>query len=81
MATIVFVALVAPEAIVRDRRDGMFALYLSTPLSLRAQVVPEWAAPAAAVPSMEVRAKSATREFPTPALKEHFPSQAPVSLA
>ena len=32
-ATIVFVALVAPEAIVRDQRDGMFALYLSTPLS------------------------------------------------
>lgn len=32
-ATMVFVALVAPEAIVRDRRDGMFALYLSTPLS------------------------------------------------
>lgn len=33
VSTIVFVALVAPEAIVRDRRDGMFALYLSTPLS------------------------------------------------
>jgi ABC-2 type transport system permease protein len=33
VATIVFVSLVAPEAIVRDRRDGMFALYLSTPLS------------------------------------------------
>lgn len=33
VATIVFVALVAPEAIVRDRRDGMFSLYLSTPLS------------------------------------------------
>lgn len=33
VATIVFVALVAPEAIVRDRRDGMFAMYLSTPLS------------------------------------------------
>jgi len=33
VATIVFVALVAPEAIVRDQRDGMFALYLSTPLS------------------------------------------------
>jgi len=32
-ATIVFVALVAPEAIVRDRRDGMFALYMSTPLA------------------------------------------------
>ena len=33
VATVVFVALVAPEAIVRDRRDGMFALYLSTPLT------------------------------------------------
>ncbi len=33
VATIVFVALVAPEAIVRDRRDGMFTLYLSTPLT------------------------------------------------
>ena len=33
VATVVFVALVAPEAIVRDRRDGMFALYLSTPLA------------------------------------------------
>ncbi len=33
MAALVFVAFVAPEAIVRDRRDGMFALYLSTPLT------------------------------------------------
>jgi ABC-2 type transport system permease protein len=33
IATIVFVALVAPEAIVRDRSDGMFSLYLSTPLA------------------------------------------------
>jgi ABC-2 type transport system permease protein len=33
VATVVFVALVAPEAIVRDRRDGMFSLYLSTPLA------------------------------------------------
>jgi ABC-2 type transport system permease protein len=30
---LLFTALVAPEAIVRDRRDGMFALYLSTPLT------------------------------------------------
>jgi ABC-2 type transport system permease protein len=30
---LLFSALVAPEAIVRDRRDGMFALYLSTPLT------------------------------------------------
>lgn len=33
VATLVFVALVAPEAVVRDRRDGMLALYLSTPLT------------------------------------------------
>ncbi len=33
MAALVFTALVAPEAIVRDRRDGMYALYLSTPLT------------------------------------------------
>jgi ABC-2 type transport system permease protein len=33
LATVVFTALVAPEAIVRDRRDRMFSLYLSTPLS------------------------------------------------
>jgi ABC-2 type transport system permease protein len=33
IATVVFVALVAPEAIVRDRSDGMFSLYLSTPLA------------------------------------------------
>lgn len=38
-ATLVFVSLVAPEAIVRDRRDGMFALYLSTPLSRPTYVV------------------------------------------
>lgn len=39
VATIVFVALVAPEAIVRDRRDGMFALYLSTPLTRLTYVI------------------------------------------
>jgi ABC-2 type transport system permease protein len=33
MAALLFTAFVAPEAIVRDRRDGMFALYLSTPLT------------------------------------------------
>ncbi len=33
MAALVFTAFVAPEAIVRDRRDGMFSLYLSTPLT------------------------------------------------
>lgn len=32
-AMMVFSAMVAPEAIVRDRRDGMFTLYLSTPLT------------------------------------------------
>jgi ABC-2 type transport system permease protein len=30
---LLFTSLVAPEAIVRDRRDGMFALYMSTPLT------------------------------------------------
>lgn len=39
VATIVFVALVAPEAIVRDRRDGMFAMYLSTPLARPSYVI------------------------------------------
>jgi ABC-2 type transport system permease protein len=33
MAALLFTAFVAPEAVVRDRRDGMFALYLSTPLT------------------------------------------------
>ena len=32
-AALLFTAFVSPEAIVRDRRDGMFALYLSTPLT------------------------------------------------
>jgi ABC-2 type transport system permease protein len=32
-AALLFTSLVAPEAIVRDRRDGMYALYLSTPLT------------------------------------------------
>jgi ABC-2 type transport system ATP-binding protein len=32
-AIIVFTGLVAPEALVRDRRDGMVSLYLSTPLT------------------------------------------------
>ena len=32
-AVMLFAALVAPEAIVRDRRDGMLPLYLSTPLT------------------------------------------------
>ena len=30
---LLFGALVAPEAIVRDRRDGLFSLYMSTPLT------------------------------------------------
>ncbi|MDE0067733.1 MAG: ABC transporter permease [Acidimicrobiaceae bacterium] len=29
----IYAAMVAPEALVRDRRDGMFSLYLSTPLT------------------------------------------------
>lgn len=32
-AIVLFAAFVAPEALVRDRRDGMFSLYLSTPLT------------------------------------------------
>jgi ABC-2 type transport system permease protein len=32
-AAVLFAALVAPEAIVRDRRNGMLSLYLSTPLT------------------------------------------------
>ncbi len=33
VAVVLFATLVAPEAIVRDRRDGMLPLYLSTPLT------------------------------------------------
>ena len=33
VALVLFCGLVAPEVLVRDRRDGMFELYLSTPLS------------------------------------------------
>ncbi len=33
LAILLFAAMVAPEALVRDRRDGMFSLYLSTPLT------------------------------------------------
>ncbi len=32
-AIVLFVTLVAPDALVRDRRDGMLSLYLSTPLT------------------------------------------------
>lgn len=32
LALVLFCGLVAPEVLVRDRRDGMFSLYLSTPL-------------------------------------------------
>lgn len=32
-ALVLFCGLVAPEVLVRDRRDGMFSLYLSTPLN------------------------------------------------
>ena len=30
---ILFAALVAPDAIVRDQKDGMYSLYMSTPLT------------------------------------------------
>ena len=33
LPSILFASMVAPEALVRDRRDGMFSLYLSTPLT------------------------------------------------
>ncbi|MFK8025001.1 MAG: ABC transporter permease [Ilumatobacter sp.] len=33
IATLLFTSMIAPEAIVRDRRDKMFSLYLSTPLT------------------------------------------------
>ncbi len=33
LSIILFSAMVVPEALVRDRRDGMYALYLSTPLT------------------------------------------------
>jgi ABC-2 type transport system permease protein len=33
VATLLFTSMIAPEAIVRDRRDKMFSLYLSTPLT------------------------------------------------
>jgi ABC-2 type transport system permease protein len=33
LAIVLFVALVAPEVLVSDRRNGMLAMYLSTPLS------------------------------------------------
>ena len=32
-AAVLFAAMVAPEALVRDRRDAMFTMYLSTPLT------------------------------------------------
>ena len=35
-----FATLVAPEAIVRDRRDGMLRLYLSTPLTAPTYLAP-----------------------------------------
>lgn len=41
---VLFASMVAPEAIVRDRRDGMFALYLSTPLTRRTYLVAKVAA-------------------------------------
>ena len=43
-AALLFTALVAPEAIVRDRSDGMYALYLSTPLTRPTYLVAKVAA-------------------------------------
>lgn len=40
----IFAAMVAPEALVRDRRDGMFSLYLSTPLTRTSYVAAKAAA-------------------------------------
>ena len=37
-AMVLFTGLVAPEALVRDRRDGMLSLYLSTPLTRRTYI-------------------------------------------
>lgn len=33
VSVVLFAAMVAPEALVRDRRDGMFSMYLATPLT------------------------------------------------
>lgn len=38
-AIVLFTGLVAPEALVRDRRDGMLSLYLSTPLTRRTYIL------------------------------------------
>ena len=39
LAIVLFTALVAPEALVSDRRNGMLAMYLSTPLDRRTYLV------------------------------------------
>ena len=44
VAVTVFATLVAPEAIVRDRRDGMLRLYLSTPLTKPTYLAAKFAA-------------------------------------
>ena len=48
LAIVLFTALVAPEVLVSDRRNGMLAMYLSTPLDRRTYLV----AKAVAVASM-----------------------------
>lgn len=44
VVVVLFATLVAPEALVRDRRDGMFRLYLSTPLTKPTYLIAKFAA-------------------------------------
>jgi ABC-2 type transport system permease protein len=44
LVVVLFATLVAPEALVRDRRDGMFRLYLSTPLTKPTYLLAKFAA-------------------------------------
>jgi ABC-2 type transport system permease protein len=47
LAIVLFTALVAPEVLVTDRRNGMLAMYLSTPLDRRTYLVAKAVAVAA----------------------------------
>ena len=49
LAVMLFATLVSPEAIVRDRRDGMLRLYLSTPLTKPTYLVAKFIAVMAAM--------------------------------